>query len=370
MAKTIAEDIRLSYPHESIETLEHNSGVTQTTYEYVQFARFLRLQRFHILTPESRSWSFSVANGEIGADIFPNKQRFNDFVHELGYEAPYSVMVDPSSPESDILEQITNLDPKISERFCKPVNASRGRGAVLLPDSQAAFDFTANTTEPYLVQTYERPDNDWRYILHYTAEQLASGRDSAWHIIIKVTQPSVVGDGYSTISELVDNISGMSDGAKHYYSKHHRDELKIVPANNEVLKLVDTGNRERGAFGQEHSQTEQDNLDRFMLNFVSDAERKLGTTLATLCFDLGARDAEVLKRPYDFEEIKKNIVFYEHQFPFGLNPYLSSFPDSLKKSGVDYFLPTKLDRLYLEGKAYTTIIRSVIRSGLYLRRAS
>lgn len=360
--------IELAFPHERIEAFtDTDQALFETAYEYAQYARFLRLQTFHILKPEVRSWSFSVANGSVGSEIFPDKFAFNNLVRSLGYEAPLSVLVDPSNPEANYVERIESLDEDRSERFCKPLNSTQGRGAAMFGSAHEAYAFAHQQNEAYLVQTYEKPANDWRYILHYDQDQLRDGQNSAWHILFKVVQPTVMGDGHSTINQLVKQIEDMPDVAKQKYRKYHQDQLMVVPEANQVVKLVETGNRERGAYGLEHSQLEQDNLDQFMLTFLKDVESYLGTTLATTCFDLGLRDPQVLKRPYDFLAIQKNVVFYEHQMPFGMKPYLLSLPQSLNKDGLEELLPARIRRQYLEGRIYTAIIRSVIRSGVVLR---
>jgi hypothetical protein len=362
---------KLIYPHEAVGTLRDNThGAQNAAYELAHFAGFLRLQRFHVLSPASRSWAFNVANGEIGADIFPNKSRFNNLVTELGYNAPRSITVEPKELEDgvDYSSQVSALDEDRPQRFCKPVNASRGRGARLADTTEEALAFVAEQAEPYLVQTYEKPERDWRYILHRDSTQLASGEQTAWRVAFKVVQPTVIGDGNKSIGMLVAEDEHMPAYAKEGYTRYYQDTLGTVPPKNKIVQLVQTGNRERGAYGESHSSVEESNLDQFMAQFVHDLEARLHTTLATLCVDIGVKDGSVLSGPYDFEAIKDNIVFYEHQMPFGMKPYLHAIPPETSWGPADKLVIPSRRQEYVAGQIYTSLIRSVIRSGRFLRQ--
>ena len=361
----------LLYPHEGIDVLRENAQGQNAAYELGQFGHFIGLQTLHIETMESRSRAFTVANGTVGADIFPSKQRLSEKLNELGYHAPRSVKVEPKGIEDgvDYSDQIAGLDEQQPERFCKPANGARGRGARMLETPEAALTYVAGQGEAFLVQSFEKPERDWRYILHRDSTQLESGNPAGWRVTFKVARPIVTGDGSKSIATLVAENKQMPDTAKQSYADTHKDMLTVVPADGEVLHLVQTGNRAQGAYREQHSEVEQDNLDRFMATFARDLETSLGTTLATLCFDLGIKDSSVLLGDYDFDRIRDNIVFYEHQLPFGMKPYLHEMiPQDVQWSKLDKFVPESRRRQYTEGQIYMNFIRSVIRSGRYLRQ--
>jgi hypothetical protein len=364
------ETPKLIYPHEGIDVMHKNArGVYSSAYELMHFTHFISLQTLHIESQESRSNAFAVANGRIGANIFPNKKLFSDFINQLGYRAPRSVIIEPEGIERglDYYSQVAALDERRPQRFCKPVNAARGRGARMLNTIEDTLAFITNRNEPYLVQTFERPERDWRYILHKDSNQLANYEQSGWHVMFKVVQPTVVGDGNKSIAVLVAEDELMPINSKQNYVMQHKNDLATVPDKDKVVQLVHTGNRAQGAYKIPHSKEEERNLDRFMAQFMSDLEAGLGTRMGTLCVDLGATDSMALSGEYDFEKIKGSIVFYEHQLPFGMKPYLKDIPSETIWSPTDNLIPRLFRKQYVEAQVYAGFVRSVIRSGKFLR---
>ncbi len=368
----VGEAPGLIFPHEDIDRLRFESGQAERSavYELGHFARYLSLQALHIESPQPRIDAFTVANGEVGADVFPNKSRFAELVNGLGYVAPRTVTVEPKGFEAgvDYRSRVEALDEERPERFCKPVNAARGRGARRVETVDEALTFTSASGEPYLVQTLEQPQRDWRYVLHRDVDHLANGDGTGWHVMFQKVRPTVIGDGSRSIGKLVADDEVMPEDAKQRYIDHHKDVLDVVPGEDEHVELIQSGNITQGAYGQLASDTEKANLDRFMVQFVNDGESALGTKFGTLCFDLGVKDASVLSADYDFEKIKSNIVFYEHQLPFGINVYLHRMPADLKWGAADKFIPARIRREYVEAQVYVNFVRSVIRSGRYLRQ--
>jgi hypothetical protein len=367
----VGESPGLIFPHEDINRLRFEGGQDERSvaYELGHFARYLSLQALHIESPQPRIDAFTVANGEVGADIFPNKSRFAELVNGLGYHAPRTVTVEPKGFEAgvDYRSRVESLDEERPQRFCKPVNAARGRGARRVETVDEALAFVSASNEPYLVQTLEQPQRDWRYVLHRDVDHLADDVGAGWHVIFQKVRPTVVGDGSRSIRQLVADDEVMPSDAKQRYTDQHKDALEVVPADSELVELIQSGNITQGAYGQLASDTEKENLDRFMAQFVKDVEGTLDTKLATLCFDLGVKDPNVLSGEYDFGKIRDNIVFYEHQLPFGINVYLHRMPTDLTWGAGDKFLPARIRREYVEAQVYVNFIRSVIRSGKYLR---
>jgi hypothetical protein len=355
------------FPHENIDLFRANMDQSDphVLYELRHFAGFLSMQALRILSPSARSWAFTVANGETGADIFPNKYEFGALVNELGYLAPQSVLVEPQGVQSgvDYREQVFALDDR-SQRFCKPLNATRGRGTQPFDSSEDALAFAIGQGEPYLVQTLEEPECDWRYILHRDAVQLANDEAPGWRIAFQKVRPTVMGDGQRSIAELVDEHPQMPPHSKNGYIKHHSEALATVPTEGELVHLIHAGNVSQGAYVQMPSKLETANMDRFMAQFLHDVEEKLSTRLGTLCVDLGVKDAGVLTSEYDYDAIKQSVVFYEHQLPFGV---LHDFPPDARWGKADRVAPWAFPDRYVEGQIYVNFIRSVIRSGRYLR---
>jgi hypothetical protein len=359
--------MNLLYPHEGIDIMRENAQIRNAAYELGQFAHFIGLQTLHIETLDSRSRAFAVANGEQGSDIFPSKQRFSELINTLGYHAPKSITVEPGEPTYALFKQVTALSEDSDQRFCKPANGARGRGARMVESPADALAYAAEQDEAYLVQSFEKPERDWRYILHRDSKQLASGEPAGWHVMFKVERPIVVGDGNRPIADLLADSGKIPGSAKRKYIQHHEMESLIIPTDGEVVELLQTGNREQGAYRVPHSNVEEANLDRFMAQFVHDLEGALDTTLGTVCVDMGVKDSRALQGEYDFDSIRQMVVFYEHQLPFGMKPYLKGIPEGTAWGAADKLVPSSRRREYIEGQVYMNFVRSVIRSGRYLR---
>jgi hypothetical protein len=368
MAEVVVDPTPI-FPHEDIDLFKSNAekGRPELLHELGQFAVFakLHMQVEDTLDSEACAQAFTVANGKAGANIFSNKFRFGDFVSQLGYAAPRSVVVEPREIEggTDYREQIEVLDEQ-PQRFCKPLYSTRGRGTHIAESSEEALDFAAAQGEPYLVQSLEYPQRDWRYILHRDAVQLSEGEQPGWRIASQKVRPTVVGNGSKSILELVEDHEIMPIRSKRGYIKHHADALKVIPAEGETVELIEAANVAQGAYPKMGTDTETRNLDRFMARFLHDAETARGARLGTLCVDLGVKDIEALTGEYDFEKIKNNLVFYEHQMPFDI---LYDIPADTTWGAADKFMPRSLHAKYIHRRIQLDLMRSVVRSGKYLQ---
>jgi hypothetical protein len=348
---------------------ENGHPERSAAYEMAHFAAFISLQTMHIEGFAARSWAFRVANGSTGSDIFPSKQRFSEMVNGLGYHAPRSIRIGTNAHLGTMLERVHDLDDRL-ERFCKPANGARGRGAHIAATPEAALAFIASQSEPYLVQSFEKPIHDWRYIYHKDVDQSAGHTQGAWRVMFKVSRPVIVGDGRHGVADLVAQSESIPPAAKHKYLSRHPaiNATPVVPALGEVVELAHTGNRAQGAYRTPHSLAEERNLDRFMAKFIADIETALGIALRTVCVDLGNLEENVLQNDYNEERLKDHIVFYEYQLPFGMLPYLQEMlPSDSRWGSVDRLLPTAYRHKYIESQVYLAFMRSVIRSGQSLR---
>lgn len=317
--------------------------------------------------PSSVIGNFGIMNGAIGSDILPNKYKFGELVLGLGYEAPLSVLIE-AGDDSDTVSQWVEILSERQQRFCKPLWANRGRGINIMDNPQAAVEFALAQREPYLVQTVERPSQDWRYVFHRSVADLSSGNLPHWRIAYEKVRPKVTGDGDMNIGDLVVVDECIPEGAKRKYLRNHKDRLSLVPSPGETIELIQSGNIAQGAYGRIPKDFERRNLDKFMLQFLHDVEKKLGTILGTLCVDLGIKDDIILSEGYDFREMQKNIVFYEHQLPFGISGYTSSLPEQVMWAKTDHCLPQRSRERYLGLQIFSCLMRSAVLSGIHLRK--
>jgi len=358
------------FPHENIELFKANAERSNPSivYELGQFAVFLKLhtQIAKTLDADACEKAFVAANGVAAAEILADKYRFGDFVNDLGYSAPGSVLIEPGQTGENgtrYCELVAALDTECPQRFCKPLYSTRGRGIHLAQTPEEALAFAVKQNEPYLLQTFEFPQRDWRYILHRDAFQLSNSELPGWRIASQKVRPTVVGDGSKSILQLVQEHNKMPMRSKRGYIKHHADALKVIPTQGEVVELMQSANVAQGAYPQMGTAMEIHNLDRFMKRFLWDIETALGAQLGTVCVDLGVKD-DALSEVYDFEKIKRCIVFYEHQMPFDI---LYDMPPDTSWSALDKIIPGPLRVKYMQRKVQWNLMRSVVRSGRYIR---
>jgi hypothetical protein len=251
------------------------------------------------------------------------KSSFAALMRELGYRAPLTIVVPAGCARAAVSGALSRAFPADAALFCKPLDGFQGRGARECRDRDEAADFLAGRREAYLAQSLERPIEDWRYVLHRDrdwVEQAGGGR--SWRIAYKKVRPSVHGDGRSTLAELVRRDTTMPDGARRKLLRClGAARLAGVPAAGECVTLAATGNVSQGAYGCRPTPAELGALDAFMQRVQADLDAHLGAPLATSCFDLGLTEAGALDAPCDVERLRRAVVFYEFQFPFGLSGY-------------------------------------------------
>jgi hypothetical protein len=270
---------------------------------------------------EKKSVAFRFINGDNGADILSQKELFGDLVADIGYLSPRSVYIEAGTNTEDIYTKVSNeLEDQISY-FAKPVNGSKGRGVGLFDNIYDLSVSVSNNKEDYLVQSDETPQEDWRYILHRDA----NNPNRIWRIGYKKIRPQVLGDGLSTIEKLVGKSSDIPQERKTKILHKIGDRKSEIPGNGEIAEVAISGNISNGAYGRLPEPEELKQVDDFMQQFVFDLENRLGSSLNTMCFDLGIKDDSIYKGEYNFQKMKESIVFYEFQIPFGINGYLDEF---------------------------------------------
>lgn len=311
---------KLTYPHEAFDSI---AGLS-TRREWIEVAKIIG-QHVPIVMKSRRaptalrqSLTFRFLNGDTGAEVLPQKRFFGDLVNELGYRAPRSVYVANGSSVENIEEVVTKQLDDQKSYFIKPVNGVQGRGTGSFHDIHELAAAVSSSSEDYLVQSDETPQEDWRYILHRDA----NNTDNVWRIAYRKVRPQVIGDGTSSIGNLVESATDIPEDRKEKIIHKIGERAHRVPQDGQITSVAESGNISNGAYGQLPDQDELHRIDGFMQRFVSDLENHLGSKLNTMCFDLGVKDKSIFEGEYDFEKMKEEVVFYEFQIPFGITGYL------------------------------------------------
>lgn len=338
-----------------------------------EWSRKLIIERKAGETLAQKKRLHKLFNGEAGAEVLQDKFLFGNLVRELGYQAPQSVLISTGAQEDELLSKVTALNTDDPRRFCKPLGGNGGKGVYLAATPEDAVMFAQNRGQEYLIQTFEEPQQEWRYILHRDNSQMQTGTMPGWRMTYEKIRPKVVGDGSSSVAQLVQADTTIPDYAKNYYFKYqkriHSNRVNDVPESGEQVELCDSGNMDKGAYIKTPEEHESQNLDNFMLRFFQDLEDRIGSPINTFAVDIGVRDPSILDGKFDFEKMRDNIVFYEFQLPFNTNGCFDSFPTDESQTGFSRILPKKLYKRLQRTKLGYTIIKSQLVTGALTQRA-
>lgn len=336
----------LRYPHEYAEELAgtHQSlpsmlGQVMLCTIDMQYAGLGRLIDSNEIFERG---AHGMASRIMGAEAcWGGKGTFEPYVRDLGFRAAATMVVEPQDAISDeIRAKVAALDDQNPQRFCKPRLGSQGKGAYLAPDTEMALQYVATSRRSYLVQEALVPVEDWRVVLHRSVQDVKEAGPPSWFIAYEKVRPTVVGDGFATVGELVAADARMPESAKIKYRKRHRGDLSRVPDLGEKVDLIKTGNISQGAYGRLPSPQERAVLGDFALDLLTSIEADTRLTYGTVCFDIGTRQADTLTQPTTVDELRKQIVLYELSVAFGLSGYRDavSREDSgrLRGSGREY----------------------------------
>jgi hypothetical protein len=330
----------LHFPHEapdqfmrwgklgSLSLLE--TVATKGTYGIAGFGRIMGATALY---RDVERQIFTMANGPAGVDL-ASKDTIGALVRGAGYLAPHSVLIQRGDDPRLVAIAIDELDSDQPSRLCKPLASSKGLGIKIVNTPKEAREFVAGQIRPYLVEELLMPEMDVRYILHRDASQVNAGAPPGWRIAYAKVRPTIIGDGQSSVSELIERETDMPLVAKRKYARHHRSELQYIPPQDEVNELIHTGNVSQGAYGRIPPVQELNHLDTFMMRFLHDLEENVNAPFGTLCFDIGIRDKALLQQTYDHDVMKANIVFYEHQLPFSMTGYTSQLSEAECHSSI------------------------------------
>jgi hypothetical protein len=306
-----------------------------------------------------------VMDAPHGAEI-SDKQAFSETVRTLGYTAPDSMIVRARHISNETLTAVMRLDETNPSRFCKPLISARGRGAHVAPTPDDALDFVAMSRRAYLVQTNEAPTADMRVILHRDVTHLREDSDPGWRVSYEKVRPEVAGNGQDTVADLIEADERIPKKAVRYVENQGED-LGRVPAEGEVVSLINSGNISKGAYSRLLTEAEQQTLDRFMLGFLVRLEAHYGAPLATICFDIGTKKPDTLDGPYDEARLRKEIVFYEAQMLFGMKGYTKHLPAGYGGLILTH-MPEDVRQAAHRARVGREFFRSMLLSGLEARR--
>ncbi len=271
-----------------------------------------------------------VLNGERGAGKLSDKLQFGELVSELGYQTPTTICIPVGYNSSQIETEISESslsDEK--ELFVKPHGGAHGHLARMENRAQVSMKLH-HPDRPFLVQQYQKPEQDWRVILHRTPremEQFGKGQDV--RIAYRKVRPTVTqtSDKWHTVQKLIEMDPDIPDYVKHkLYSTLPPERLQHIPGRSERVELVDTGNIIRGAYGVLPTQDELIQMDRLVSRIRNDIEQRLNVRLATLCLDLGVLKEEQFLSAQNDTELRQAVTIYEQQSPVEYSGYRDSMP--------------------------------------------
>ena len=316
---------------------------------------------------------FKLYNGHDEGWELLDKTRFSSLMEDIGYLAPRTTVVRPGDDPASRMERIAFLAPEQSQRFLKPRFGRQAKGTMVAETILQAHDFSSRIDRPYLVQTLETSLEEWRYAVHRDRRQIMAGEPHGWRLAFQKYRPYVTGDGKTPLGELVRDNPRMKRASRIKLHFHKGMDLDRIPAAGEHVEMAAAGNI--GA--RLPNETELANLDRFMGRVVKELEGYIGEQLATICFDIGMSEYGQLAEPYDHEELRKSVMFYEYQVPFGFFEYSDRVPRLQNKAGKPEHVLKTLGRalvthatftnsLYVSGKA-AAMQRQPKRRGLWAR---
>ncbi|MBA54092.1 MAG: hypothetical protein CMK89_06505 [Pseudomonadales bacterium] len=250
-------------------------------------------------------------NGE-NVGLIHKKFEFIEVVRKLGFRGPEQVAFEPGHPEQ--LESALNLLRKYGAVLCKPKDGQQGKGIFSCEREEELSERLAQVDQGYIVQERVPPLKDYRYVYH-------EDPDVTYRVCYAKIRPVVVGDGRSSLSNLIAQSSDIPAVSKEKLGKFLLDsQLESIPESGEKVDLIDTGNISKGAYSEVVTGDELAALDKLMLALIKDIRDQYGLDITTYCFDIGALTDQL--KPDTIS--KQDIVFYEYQVPFGLEGYLSS----------------------------------------------
>lgn len=275
-----------------------------------------------IFSPESRFGDpdadervMRFLNG-VGSERLARKFDFVNTVREIGYSAPRQLFIARATDEGTLHALMNSAGFVGNEAYWKPTSGRWGAGIRVLPigdvPSRRLLD-----KDDYILQEKIAAKEDFRYWRINPQDQ-----DVSWRHCYRSFRTDVIGDGKSTIFELLGRQQNVPAMAKALVAGRNIASLMQVPRDGETVELVKVAHNIRGAYFERPDERRIEYLDRFMAHFTKDLENNIGHALPILCFDIGIVDPRVFSVPFDLEKMKQSVVFFECQMPF--NPVLDN----------------------------------------------
>ncbi len=163
---------------------------------------------------------------------------------EAGDMLPRFVLIGSDDPQPSKLKTAWRFMDENDLNFpivLKPDVGERGKGVMILNSLDELTNALENTTEDVILQEFFAGEEV--SVFYYRFPDAASGR------IFSITQkrfPSVIGNGLSTVEELILADSRAVAMANSYFERN-REWLDRVPAAGAAYRLIDIGTHSRGA---------------------------------------------------------------------------------------------------------------------------
>ncbi len=236
-----------------------------------------------------------------------DKVAFVELMRGLGYYAPETILV-PAGPFDPAALRQRLLEGGWTEWLLKPKDGSKGIGLVRTSRVEEVLEYLLFTPNDYLVQPSLPVVRDFRYMVYTDT----AGRQ--WRVVYDKRCPSFVSDGRPLYQQVMDRKAQLGTRGLAALRDRYRHRVWDVVPPGERLFITLSGNMAQGAEYMALTATETANIDRFMTRVRGEMAAACGRPFSYFCVDLGAREMDLLAQPYDYEALRRRMVFFEYQF--------------------------------------------------------
>lgn len=338
-------DSSLLMPHEDLARAREKLPAKLLLSYYLNYLKIIPKALFSD-TKTKLDLGQSLFNGGCEVNIH-YKYEFVEILRKLSFTVPEQVKFDSKNKSS--IEEVVEFFRNHKKVLCKPEYGTMGAGIFVEEDEQNLVDLLEKTNQPYLVQSFMPPLHDYRYIYHRS-------NGACYRVCYEKTRPVVVGDGQSSIRDLIGSDVNIPKRMKKIILKEQRKRLDEVPDKGTFIELVDTGNISKGAYGLLIKDESLAAIDKLVLALIEDLRVHHGISLSTYCFDMG-----ILNDNLHPDTISKDdVVFYEFQMPFAFSGYLDSREVDPVRKETSQLLKYSLQRNWIEREVGTEELESIL----------
>jgi hypothetical protein len=236
-----------------------------------------------------------------------DKVAFGAFMRDLGYNAPETIHV-PAEPFDPLVLKAQLLKLGGSGWLLKPKDGSKGKRLLRTNRVEEVLDHLLFTPQDYLVQPNLPIVRDFRYMVYTDI----AGRQ--WRSAYDKRCPSFVSDGRPLYLQVMERKAELGPrGLAALRDRYRHRAFDPIPAGEKLFVAL-SGNLAQGAEYIDLTPTETANLDRFMLRVRAEMAAKSGRSFNFFCLDLGATEMDLLAQPYDYEALRRRMIFFEYPF--------------------------------------------------------